>query len=237
MVWWWVLLVGSSIGALIAIFVIVAGISDEDFGIAFWGFLGTVVSGLLIYVSVIHLFFPAWPFGPASGSPGAASTPGPCGVHYVYDSLQNMGTSWSVQYTTSTQNNTDSAVNTTFRSTVHTTVSVTDSLGLTASGDVSLLTLITASVKTSVNASVTQSITLDVGNDAEYVVPPHSTANANYGVKVQVVGGHLYTSKDSCNQVSWGRVITYVPVSSGWCIWLNSETPCPTINSNTSQAG
>ena len=186
---------------------------------------------LLFTCSVINLFS-SLPLGPSRAQTLPAKvTPASCGLGYVYDSPQDMGTSWNVQFRTSAQNNTSSPTTATFTSNVDTSVTVTDNLGLTATGGVSLLSVITSSVKASVNASVTESIHLNVGVMNSILFHRKSTANANYGVRVQVVGGHLYTTKNSCNQISWGKVITYVPVSSGWCVWLNSETPCLAISS------
>lgn len=160
-----------------------------------------------------------------------------CVPKYVYDNLINEGQSWVVVSQQQDQNNSPSPAQATFTSMTSKTVTVTDkldviaNLNVTVAGDAgSLIGIITLNVKAEIDHEVTQTVNAAIGNAYDFSVPPGETAYANYGVKVQITGGHLY-DKAGCKgkKSDWGTDVTYVPIASGWCVWLSNQSACPSL--------
>jgi len=164
-------------------------------------------------------------------------TPVPCQPHYIYDNLINIGTSWIVVNQQQDQNNTTSPIQVTFTSTTSRTITVTDKLGLTqtstSSEEVSgeaIQDTITNSVAVAINHSVSRSVTATIGNGTVITIPAGKTAYGNYGVRVQVTDGRLYDQADCEGENSYfGPDITYVPVATGWCVWISGQPSCPSV--------
>lgn len=167
------------------------------------------------------------------------STPVPCQSHYVYDDLINMGESWIVVNQQQDQNEFTYSIQATLTSTTAKTVMVTDKLAFTTSYSESvgvsedgIESTITESVKTEINHSVSRSVTVTIGNDTTVTIPVGKTVYGNYGVRVQVTDGRLY-DQAGCEgtQSYFGPDITYVPIATGWCIWISGQPPCPSVQS------
>jgi hypothetical protein len=160
-----------------------------------------------------------------------------CKPEYAYDNLINEGQSWEVVSQQQDQNNSSSPAQVTFTSTTSKTVIVTDKLDIitnvnvTAAGDAGILVgVITANVKAEIDHEVTQIVNATIGNSYNFSVPPGETAYANYGVKVQITGGHLYDKARCEGQKSdWRNDVTYVPIASGWCVWTSNQPACPSL--------
>jgi hypothetical protein len=160
-----------------------------------------------------------------------------CKPEYAYASLTDEGQSWVVVSQQQDQNNSTSSAQVTFTSTTSKTVTVTDkldviaNLNVTAAGDAGILVgVITVNVKAEIDHEVTQTVNATIGNSYGFSVPPRETAYANYGVRVQITSGHLYDKSRCEGQKSdWGTDITYVPIASGWCVWLSNQPACPSL--------
>jgi hypothetical protein len=163
----------------------------------------------------------------------AVSVPTPqlCSRAFKYSALTSSGQAWQVVNRQTDQNSTDQPVTTRFVSNSATTVTASASIHLSASAD-AILGVVFASVHAQVNASVTRVASTVVGNAVSVHVPAGATANAIYGVKVQITRGHLYQS-NSCGpgKRNYGVVRTYVPISPGWCVWLSGQPPCRVVGS------
>jgi hypothetical protein len=169
---------------------------------------------------------------PAVDDVGASSST-QCTPHWTYDHLTDKGESWIVVSPLEDTNNSPSLLPVTFAATTTKTVTVTDSAGvitsLTASAD-ALIATITASVRVQINHTVSQSVKVAIGNSPVLSIPPGKTGYANYGVKVQMTSGHLYdNAKCESGKGDWGMDTTYIPIATGWCLWIDGETPCPSI--------
>lgn len=164
-------------------------------------------------------------------------TPVPCQPHYVYDDLIAIGTSWIVVNQQQTQNNTTSPIQGTFMSTTSKTITVTDKLGMTTTSTSSteisaeeIQHTITNSVAVEINHSVSYSVTATIGNSTDVTIPAGKTAYGNYGVRVQITDGRLYDQAGCEGENSYfGPDITYTPIATGWCVWISSQSPCPSV--------
>jgi hypothetical protein len=164
-----------------------------------------------------------------SHTPGSGIT---CSSKFLYNNLVNNGEAWEAVNQLQDQNTTQAPISTKFISTSATTVqtsfSASASINVGGSLDV-LFATIYANVHAQVNASVSKTASTVVGNEVTINIPAGGTANGVYGVKVQVTTGNLYQN-NSCNgQTDYGDVQTYVPIASGWCVWLSGETPCRVV--------
>ena len=168
----------------------------------------------------------------AVASPTVASPATVCAPNWVYDKLVDKGQSWEVASRQEDTNNSSSPLSVTFTATTTKTVTVTDEEQFTANASISvdIIATITAGVKAQINHSVSQSVTVSVGNSPVLSIPPEKTGYANYGVSVQITSGHLY-DKAQCegNQSDAGTDITYVPIAVGRCLWVEGQTPCPSL--------
>jgi hypothetical protein len=156
----------------------------------------------------------------------AVATPQACSPKFAYSGLTNDGQAWEVVNRQADQNATQRPVTIRFTSTSATSVTASASIDLSANVS-AILGIIFASVHAQVNASVTRVASTVVGNAVTVNVPAGATANGIYGVRVQVTRGHLYRS-NSCATAKpdYGDVLTYVPITPGWCVWLSGQTPC-----------
>jgi hypothetical protein len=154
-----------------------------------------------------------------------------CSPKYAYDNLMNKGQAWQVVNQQADQNTTQGPITISFTSTSSTTVSASASIDLSANAD-ALLGIIFVSVHAQINASVSKTASTAVGNEVRVTIPAGMTANGIYGVRVQVTSGKLYQGS-SCGagggEINYGKVQTYVPIGSGWCVWLSGHTPCPVV--------
>jgi len=154
-----------------------------------------------------------------------------CSPKYAYDSLVNDGKAWQVVNQQADQNTTQSPITISFTSTSATTVSASASIDLSANAD-ALFGVIFVSVHAQINASVTKTVSTEVGNEVRVTIPAGMTANGIYGVSVQVTDGHLYQGS-SCGagggKINYTTVQTYVPIASGWCVWLSGHAPCRVV--------
>jgi hypothetical protein len=153
-----------------------------------------------------------------------------CVPNYIYDKLVDKGQAFSVVSPQENINGSTSPTPDTFTATTSKTVTVTDQnnviSSLTASAQIPLLASITSAVRTQINHSVAQAVTTSIGNSTNLTVPPGQTGYADYGVIVQVVNGHLYDQSNcEASNSDFGMDITYVPVASGWCSWVSSQSP------------
>lgn len=161
-----------------------------------------------------------------------ASAPESCSPKYTYNDLVNEGQAWRVINQQADQNTTSGPVTIDLSSTTATTVSESASVELSVNAD-ALLDIIFVSVHAQINASVSKTASTVVGNAVRVTIPAGMTANGIYGVRVQVTKGHLYQS-NTCGSAKpdYGNVMTYVPLSTGWCVWLSDHTPCQAIPGN-----
>lgn len=157
---------------------------------------------------------------------------GNCSPGFMYSNLVNNGRSWEAINQLEDQNTTRATISTRFISTSATTVSTTASIDITANIN-ALLGVIFASVHAQINASVAKTASTVVGNEVTIAIPAGETAYGVYGVNVQVTTGHLYQS-NTCGSAgpNYGNVKTYVPIASGWCVWLSGQTPCRVVQGN-----
>lgn len=152
-----------------------------------------------------------------------------CSPRFMYDNLANGGQAWQVVNQQADQNSSERPITIRFISNSASTISSSVSARVTVNAD-ALLGVVFASVQAQINASVTRTVSTVVGNEVAVTIPPGMTAYGIYGVKVQVSNGHLYQS-NSCGAAkpNYGEVQTYVPIASGWCIWLSGQTPCRVV--------
>jgi hypothetical protein len=152
-----------------------------------------------------------------------------CSPKFAYDHLANGGQAWQVVNQQEDQNSSRQPIDIKFISTSASTVSTRVSAGVTVGAD-ALLGIVYASVQAQVNASVTRTVSTVVGNEVAVTIPPHMTAFGIYGVNMQVTSGHLYQT-NSCGAAkpNYGEVKTYVPIDSGWCVWLSGQQPCRVV--------
>lgn len=157
-------------------------------------------------------------------------TPVPCKSKYAYATPVNEGLSWVVIDQLQDQNRSTTAAQVTFTSKTATTVTVTDQAGVTETAKASAL-VIEESVQVQINISVSLSVSTTIGNNYTFTLPPGKTVYANYGVRVQVVNGHLY-DQAGCegNKSDWGADLSYLPLAVGWCVWTDTDPPCPSIH-------
>jgi hypothetical protein len=162
----------------------------------------------------------------------AESAPKSCSPEYTYNNLVNEGQAWRVINKQADQNTTSGPVAIDLSSTTATTVSESASVELSVNAD-ALLDVIFVSVHAQINASVSKTASTVVGNAVRVNIPAGMTANGIYGVRVQVTKGHLYQS-NICGsaKADYGNVTTYVPLSTGWCVWLSGHTPCRVVPGN-----
>jgi hypothetical protein len=158
------------------------------------------------------------------------SVPKLCSPKYAYDHLTSGGQAWRVVNEQEDQNSSQESISTSFSSTSATTVSTSLSAQITANVD-ALLGIVFASVHAEINGSVAKTVSTVVGNQVAVTIPAGRTAYGIYGVKMQVTSGDLYQA-NSCGggKPDYGEVQTYVPIASGWCVWLSGGTPCPVIS-------
>ena len=149
-----------------------------------------------------------------------------CSPKYGYDNLVDDGQAWQVVNQQADQNSSRRPITIRFTSTSATIISTSIGAGITV-GASGILGIVFASVQAHINASVTRTVSTKVGNAVTVTIPARVTAYGVYGVRVQVARGHLY-QKNSCGAAKpdYGDVRTYVPIASGWCIWLSGQTPC-----------
>jgi hypothetical protein len=164
-------------------------------------------------------------------APTAVAGPN-CSAKIVYGNLIDDGQAWEVVNQLEDQNTTQAQITATFTSTSATTVSTSASIDISASADASLLDIIFVSVRAQINASVTKTASTVVGDEVRVPIPPGKTLHGIYGVSVQVTTGHLYQSNNCNGQPNYGTVKTYVPITSGWCVWISGETPCRVVSGN-----
>jgi len=75
-----------------------------------------------------------------------------------------------------------------------------------------------------------QSVTVAIGNSYNVTIPAGKTAYGNYGVKVQVTSGDFSdTARCEGQKSNWGTDVTYVPIASGWCVWLSNQPACSSL--------
>jgi hypothetical protein len=164
-----------------------------------------------------------------SHTPGNGIT---CSSKFLYNNLVSNGEAWEAVNQLQDQNTTQAPISTQFISTSATTVhvdfSASASINVGGSLDVLFATIYT-NVHAQVNTSVSKTASTVVGNELTITIPAGGTAYGIYGVRVQVTTGLLY-QENSCNgQTNYGDVQTYVPIASGWCVWLSGETPCRVV--------
>jgi hypothetical protein len=159
-------------------------------------------------------------------------TPAPvlCSPKFTYNDPVNYGQAWQVVNRQTDQNTTPGPITVSFTSTSATTVSTSASIDLSADA-YALLGAIFVSVHAQINASVAKTASTVVGNAVRVSIPAGMTANGIYGVRVQVTKGHLYQS-NTCGSAKpdYGNVEAYVPIASGWCVWLSGQTPCRIVS-------
>jgi hypothetical protein len=148
----------------------------------------------------------------------------------VYANLANGGQAWEVVNQQEDQNTTRQPITTRFISTSASTVTTSVSADLTVNVD-ALLGTIFVSVHAELNASVTKTASTVVGNEVTVTAPAGATAYGIYGVRVQISSGHLYqTNSCGAETTNYGSVKAYVPIASGWCVWLSGQTPCRVVS-------
>ncbi|MDG4770392.1 hypothetical protein [Solwaraspora sp. WMMD792] len=155
-----------------------------------------------------------------------AAAPVDCTGSVNYDDLKDHGIAWKVVSQEHNENATGSPVEVTFTSTKSETVEVNTELSFEAKGDA-----VVAAVRAEINRAVSESVTTSIGNSTTMTIEAGQTGYAIYGVRMQVTEGRM-RNVNVCTDASedLGQVTTYVPISSGWCLWTSDQPPCRTID-------
>lgn len=150
--------------------------------------------------------------------------------NFTYNNLASGGQAWEAVNQQEDQNTTSQPITTEFISSSASTTSITLSASLTANA-AAVIGIVFVSVRAQLNASVVRTVSTTVGNAVTVTIPPGITAYGVYGVRVQISRGDLYQS-NSCGKktTNYGNVQAYVPIASGWCVWLSGQTPCRVVS-------